>query len=388
MGYYVRVIKSKYKARYWKLQFVSHKKKFTTNSDAVKPKKEWDVPKSRWFSLGFQSEMTVEQARARALQLNSKLHAKRIEERFIEIEEKNKDLQKCFNAAIPEFYKEEFEQKYIFGRFNGPVWRKRFLLKWRAVQKLLLVIKLDPMDWYDEMFRFYDYFYEKKYSFSYIQKLLQLTNLWGYFLSRRMGQMFVKIPMPRGKERERLLEAYFQKKGRHICESDPITPDQLEKIKPQINTPNYNWIYLSVWLGLRPREIDQLHDESLYRLQKTGDSTALLWVYQTKLASVPPRYRWKLIPLVFEGQTEVSKIIESGLFKRPLNKTMRHHFSEHTTLYGGRKGFTDLMLSHQQRLENISQWMGHSTIERTWKNYKSRCITHYNLTKKNISKVA
>ncbi|MBI5139815.1 hypothetical protein HZA26_04410 [Candidatus Nomurabacteria bacterium] len=382
MGYYARVLKPKHKPQYWKLQFVSHKKVHASNSKAKKPKKEWDISKSRWYSLGFQSKMTIDQARTRALLLNAKLHTKRHEERRLVLEKKATELEICFTAAIPELYKQEFEQKYVFGRFNDLEWRKRFLRSWRAVQKMLLQIQLDPADWYDEMYRFYDYFYEQKYSFSYIRKILQHANLRGYFLSRKLGQPFIKVPMPRGKEKERLLEIYFQKKGRYICESDPITPKQLENARSKLNQLYYNWLYLSVWLCLRPREIDQLHDQSLFRLQKLSKNSALLWVYQTKLVSVPPRYRWKLIPIVFRGQANAVKIIESGLFKRPLNKTVRYHFGKHTTLYGGRKGFTDLMLDHQQQLENISQWMGHSSIERTWKNYKSRLITHYTLIEK------
>jgi integrase len=84
---------------------------------------------------------------------------------------------------------------------------------------------------------------------------------------------------------------------------------------------------------------------------------------------------------------DATKIIKSGNFKRPLTKTVRHHFGEHTTLYGGRKGFTDLMLGHQQRLENISQWMGHSSIDRTLRNYKSRTITHYDLPNKKAGRL-
>lgn len=79
MGYYARVLKPKHKPQYWKLQFVSHKKVHASNSKAKKPKKEWDIPKSRWYSLGFQSKMTIDQARTRALQLNAKLHTKRHE---------------------------------------------------------------------------------------------------------------------------------------------------------------------------------------------------------------------------------------------------------------------------------------------------------------------
>jgi len=326
--------------------------------------------------------MTVDQAKDRAKQLNAKLHLKRREELHLAYENQANELQNKFQAAVPELYKQEFEQKYVYGRFNDPEWRKRFFRTWRAVQKLLIEVQLDPCDWYDEMFKFYDYFHKKQFSYSYISRILRLTNLWGYFFARKTGQSFVRIPMPRGKERERILDAYFNKQGRHVCESDPLTPKQLEGVKSKINEANYNWLYLSVWLGLRPREIDQLHDSRLFKIQRTGDATALLWVYQTKLVSVPPRYRWKLIPIVFSGQSDVIKIIESGIFKRPINKTIRLHFGKFTTLYGGRKGFTDLMLAHQQQLENISQWMGHSTIERTWKNYKSRTIVHFNLNKK------
>jgi hypothetical protein len=198
----------------------------------------------------------------------------------------------------------------------------------------------------------------------------------------------VRLPVPRGKEKEGILQTYFQKQGRHVCASDPITPPQLEGVRSKLKEEHYNWLYLSVWLGLRPMEIDQLHDQSLFRLQKLSENSGLLWVFQTQLVSVPPRYRWKMIPMVFEGQADAMKTIESGCFKRPLNKTVRHHFGKHTTLYGGRKGFTDLMLGHQQQLENISQWMGHSTIERTWRNYKSRCITHYSLSEKDVRKVS
>jgi hypothetical protein len=57
-------------------------------------------------------------------------------------------------------------------------------------------------------------------------------------------------------------------------------------------------------------------------------------------------------------------------------KTMHFHFGKGITLYGGRKGFTDLMLSKNQSLENICVWMGHSTLQRTWTSYKSRRYFH------------
>jgi hypothetical protein len=44
--------------------------------------------------------------------------------------------------------------------------------------------------------------------------------------------------------------------------------------------------------------------------------------------------------------------------------------------YAGRKGFADLMLSRGQSFENISTWMGHSTISRKWRSYKNRGKFH------------
>jgi integrase len=108
----------------------------------------------------------------------------------------------------------------------------------------------------------------------------------------------------------------------------------------------------------------------------------VLWVYQTKLIALPPIDRWKPVPLIYDEQKFAAKIIEDGLFERPLNKTVRRYFGEGVTLYGGRKGFTDLMLGKGHTLEAISQWMGHSTIGRTWRTYKDRLGVEFSMPNK------
>ena len=75
----------------------------------------------------------------------------------------------------------------------------------------------------------------------------------------------------------------------------------------------------------------------------------------------------------------LSVTLRGGVTKHPLVKTIRRHFGQEAALYGGRKGFTDLMLNRNQSLEHIAQWMGHSSIERTWRHYKSRHTYHYHL---------
>ena len=377
MGYYIRELKNKSQLPHWKIQFITYKKAETQNSNAQKPRKEWDVPTRRWNSLGFKDSMTLEQARCRAKQINAQIEIKRQESRRKKIEEDYEKLQTAFTAAMTEVFKEEFELKYITGRYQNPDWKRRFEVSWRAAQRMLIAVQLDPIDWHDDCRMFYDYLHNKKFSFSYIRKILLVTNLWGHFLSRRLGQSFMRIPIPNGVEKGRLLNAYFEKCGYRSNESEPILPARLQKAKPKLKPEHYNWIYLSVWLGLRPREVDQLKNEHFVRLQPGLHKKIILWIYQTKLSAVPPQYRWKLIPIIFSEQEVAIKILRSGTFKRPHVKLIKKYFGANRTLYAGRKGFTDLMLARQQDFINISQWMGHSSIERTWRNYKSKKIVHF-----------
>lgn len=118
MGYYIRLCPEKKSEPKWKVQFVSHKKERTKGSSAKNPKKTWNVSRERWAGLGFRGSMTVDQARARQRQLNSQLELKRQEEKCHQIEkEQEKFNRKCF-AFLPEIYMDEFEKKYLLGRFR------------------------------------------------------------------------------------------------------------------------------------------------------------------------------------------------------------------------------------------------------------------------------
>jgi hypothetical protein len=184
--------------------------------------------------------------------------------------------------------------------------------------------------------------------------------------------------MPRGYERQRLLEAHYQQQKRVRRPSAPLCPQVLANSAGRMNTPNFNWLTLSVWFGLRPKEVDNLHDPELWSVETLGNGRMILWIYQTKIIALPPEDRWKPIPILFDQQKFALRIIESKNFKRPMLKTVHKHFGDRIDLYGGRKGFSDLMLSQGHTLENISIWMGHSTLDRTWRSYKSRRKFHLN----------
>ncbi|OQW50616.1 MAG: hypothetical protein A4S09_02140 [Proteobacteria bacterium SG_bin7] len=66
----------------WRIQYTSFKKAdWSENTKAKVPKKEWNIPKDRWHALGFNKFMNLEEAKARAKQLNAQAHIKRQEER-------------------------------------------------------------------------------------------------------------------------------------------------------------------------------------------------------------------------------------------------------------------------------------------------------------------
>lgn len=183
--------------------------------------------------------MTLEVARIRAKQLNAQLELRRQEERRRKLEEKFDVLDVKSQAALPNIFKDEFEIRFITSRYDDPKWRKRMMTSWRAAQRMLIEVQLDPIYWFDEAHHFYNYLHRKRFSFSYCKKILFLTNMWGHSVCRKLNHSFTRIPSPRGKEKARLLEAYFGKRGGHTNQSDPLTPEQLETAKADLKEENY-----------------------------------------------------------------------------------------------------------------------------------------------------
>lgn len=381
MGYFVRALPWKKSLPRWKVQFVSYKKEDIKNSPAKKPKKEWDIENTRWRSLGFHSLMTVEEAKVRARQLNAQRCLKEQEKRIQLRKLEDAQSARRFDSVLPMEFVAEFEQRFIRIRdsetIKGLRRKSRAYVIWKAAQRVIYELQIDPSDWLYSSHEIYDYFHRRKLSLRYSFAILKFVNLWGFFISKKLARPFHPIPVPRGYERQRLLDAFYEK-DRTKCSvpSKEINPEQLAEVHGKLNQPNFNWIFLTVWLGLRPQEVDNLQDRSLWRVEMLANGRKLLWVFQTKIIALPPEDRWKPIPIIFEQQEFALRIIESGTFKRPLTKTIRKYFGQGTTLYGGRKGFSDLMLSKGQAFENISVWMGHSTLDRTWKSYKRRRKFH------------
>ena len=324
--------------------------------------------------------MTLVEARARAKQLNAQAMLKTQEERIKKMEEEQMRTQMKYNSVLPSEFVAEFEQRFIRNRDSlteiGARKTTRAFVIWRAAQRMMVTVPADPSEWFYHTPKFYDYFYERKVSPRYISSILKIANLWGFFFSRKLVRPFLPIPPPRGFERQRLVDAFFEKTRGVSRASKPVSPADLNRIKNKLNRNNFNWVFLSVWFGLRPKEVDSLKEKEYRRIEILPNGRKILWIYQTKIIALPPEDRWKPIPILFQEQHFALKIIELGNFQRPLIKTMRRLFGPGVSLYGGRKGFSDLMLSKNQTFENISIWMGHSSLQRTWQSYKQRRKFH------------
>jgi hypothetical protein len=346
-------------------------------------RKSRDLRKDEWPNHGFHLAMSLEDANARKDSLNAEEHLKRHHVRRAKIAQRMEIEELAQSAFLPPVFTQEFEQR-LFGRRHSKGKLPSF---WKVSRRIITELKITPSEWADRKDDFYDYFSGHRFSVSYVQKLLNVLNKYGQFYSKKHKVYFEPIPYPTGVERVRILEANRkppteeQKRMGGNKESEPITPSMLESKRSTISkVEHYNWLFVSVWLGLRPEEIDVLKDPASYKLSSVSGAS-VLHVFQTKLVALDPDKRWKLIPCFLPEQEEAIRIIKSGHFKRPLSKSVAAWFgTEKVGLYGGRKGFTDLMLSKGQILEDISMWMGHTSIDRTWKSYKNKQVVRFRRT--------
>ena len=166
MGYYVKTLPNNKTEPKWKVQYVSFKKSDTKHSVAKYPKKEWDIAKDRWLALGFYKYMSLDEAKARASQLNSQLEIKRQEERLIKITEESKNFQRRFDSVLPDEFVGEFEKRFMRKRDSevdrGKRRTSRAMIIWKAAQKMIVSIGIEPTDWFYSTYEIYDYFYSKK----------------------------------------------------------------------------------------------------------------------------------------------------------------------------------------------------------------------------------
>lgn len=340
-----------------------------------------------YTAFGLPKSLTISEAKVRLESIRANQRLKKQESKIAAVaERKSKERDEAI-AFLPQADIQEFETNVLAPKFLGlPTLdpKHKTAIRWQSALKVLAEVKLTPADWYQREYQFYIALERRQYSPDYANRIITLLNLYGFFYCHKYLRPFA--PIPKLGKRHRGKQAMAASKAGRGKKSKRLTPEMLEAQKSNLLVENYNWLFVSVWLGLRPEEVDTLvKPEPGFEsyLTEASDETPILNVYQPKLAYLEDEdKKWKRIPLLLPEMLKAHRLIQQGQLRRPLNKTMRKYFGARLTCYAGRKGFMDLMQSLDQDPFNISQWMGHTTLNRSFKDYKDKSVVHFNKPKK------
>lgn len=361
MGYAVK--KARGKNRTWKLLF-------ETRKDGLR--RAPAIPTDKLGLHGFHSGMSIEEARDKASKLNADAEKKRHAGRKVAITEQMAEAELREALTVPDeaVFKEWCDREHRI-ELKGT----KLAHHWTAAKRVIKSLSVLPPDYYDSRRRIYRHFADNALSVEYLKKVLRFVNLYGKFYARTFRVFFEEVPYPTGRDREEINDAFFDS-GKRSKAALPLTPEALDSSESSLNPEHYRWLYLSLWLGLRPNEVDALKDPKRLTISRENN-TVILHVYQSKLKGIARDKRWKLIPLIEPEQKAIPVMLKEG-FKRPLVKTIAGHFGVGHNTYSGRKGFEKLMGERGHQFDYVSSWLGHQSLDRTWKSYTDRTRARFN----------
>lgn len=320
-----------------------------------------------WASIGFFPSMTYDEAKERARTLSANDWDKYQEQR----REANKSRlaveaeEEC--ELLPTVLCQRFEVDILLEQIcwnEESAHYRQLLIYWRTAKRVIREIKLAPEEWQDRRTSIYAYFKRRQWSLSYTQKVIRVMNLWGRYYSKINRKFFEPVSKPSGEASVKIHEAFYEKRPQGLV-SNPIAWGELQRAKISMERKKWNWLYLTLWFGLRPSELDKL----VYKVEMHG-SIKLLAVYQHKLTRLPPEQRWKFIPILFQEQREGMKMIILSDFQKPSIPTIRKYVNAGATRRGGRKGFVALMWEAGRYPKALSfRWLGHKSVRTTDNHY-------------------
>ncbi len=323
------------------------------------------VPVSEYPQHFFSTMMTSEEARIQAKRINRELHNSQwIKKRAAIQERTHKEVHENVpflpNALCNDFDKE-------LQALHDP---KRLQSIWRAARKLIRAVNLPPEDWKRRSQVIYNYFEEKRLSPDYAKKIIRVMNIWGEFYSSKTKIEYQRLVCPTGFAAGRILRAYRLHLKRDKA-SEGLTPDLLDQISGSLPPNEYHWLYISLWFGLRPQEIRNLGKGKDYTYFDTDKISGIdiLNILQTKLLNLPEEEQWKSIPIIYPEQKTAARFITSNNFEEPRSRTIKRCTSGNHHLYAGRKGFGPLMWELGHDVVEVSSWLGHKSIDRTYRDY-------------------
>ncbi len=123
---------------------------------------------------------------------------------------------------------------------------------------MITELRLQPHEYFKKQKDFYNYFKRKKLSKSYIEKLIKVLNAWGEFYSDQSKTYFKKVPNPKGV----ILESIKDASSADGSGAYALTAPDLHALKYKLPTGQWEYIRATLWLGLRPSELDAILTDS------------------------------------------------------------------------------------------------------------------------------
>jgi hypothetical protein len=242
----------------------------------------------------------------------------------------------------------------------------------RCMRRLVIKVGACPSTWSDSPEKIFRWFMSQKLSVSYIDKVLPLLNLYGFYYCREFKKPFLPIAAPSRDVLRRIEDANLEERQGRQAPSKPLAKEHLAKLA-DIPEAQLRWMRLSFYFGLRPSEVDRLTLANRGTIWETRKLRGI-WVlsfYQAKLVRIERERRWKRIPCILPEQAELLAELKAGEpIKRPYPYLIQSRLGAGYGTYAGRKGFEKFMRDNGQDFRNISRWLGHRDLNRTESNYR------------------
>jgi integrase len=351
------------------------KKGFRAAFETYTPeRKTITVEPTEYHAYGLKADMTFDEASRAAKSFRNKNKLERHKTQVgLKIQRSKKSIDTIYLPSnLTEAFVAELEIMYK----NNQERLDTVLQHWRSAQNIIEKIQQTPDKFFESRFFIYSYFKDKAWSPDYMKRITKILNQWGGFYGRKTGKYFEEIPRISGSWKEEVLDAREDRDNVRLPAA-PLEWRHLQNSETKFRTAGlqekWNWLYVAFQFGLRPSEVDSLKNSKNFKIEHDRlNKVSVLRVYQSKLKMLSKDYRWKTIPIHSKHQQKAIEFIKSGQFDRPLTKTIKRIIGDQYDTYSPRKGFTDMMLNEGWELEDISVFMGHSSIETTWRHYKNK----------------
>ncbi len=365
-------------------------------------RKQQGVEQNRFNELGLTKTMTLAQARTRVREINKLDKNKKSEYRAKIFSAKRGEWQKAVDKI---YFPPEIMEAFLSDIYDSPGMKKKYQNRlvrcFEVITEMIPKhVQILPHQYNSNIKKVVSYFCKQKYSISYSSDIIMVMNMWAKCYAKHKGVYADLIEKLNPSFREAINEAHLTKEVAVRKRALPITRLDLENMYSLIDKSNeeemgfYRWVRASWFFGLRPSELDRFIDENQEEERIVFENgVKCLQVKQTKTVNKSGvRLSYKKIPVLSKEQDEALTDILNFPAKRPEPEWMDKHLriknkkykpeGHKFDCYSGRKGFIDLMLSpeYNQKLENISVYLGHTSITTSFTHYKDKENLHYTPT--------